>query len=882
MNKKILVLAILGGSFFFFAALSARGQAIEELIGRLEESFQARDVDAYLDAFAPEWREREKKAISRYFDELKMETIRFHWANRGSYSPKSPDLFLQVLSENAYSALVEIWQLKVAAEGEGYRITDKEVRTNLSQLYKLKMPSERIERVDAVEIRHVDISLNFKDALLFYDNIPDLETALLIIGPGRLFFSPSDEKEKHQLHLMFGSRVLEDRVDYVFLRFSPSFFENNITIHRGDETKEAGKKKPVSEAERNKAYSLFMKYASHYFTIESPMTEEPLSFVPRGEEAIFEFRAKKTGELVYIYSPFAEEEVTLYDRSQDRFLNLYSPSPEGEKKRLIITFGEKYDVEHCDIELSFEPKNSYLSARARLSLSARIASLDAVKFRFNPSLEILRVYDQARRELFFTQDKDSRNLYVYFLEPVERNVLTSIEVYYRGVLEPPPQHADTLASLQRSDSYLLIPPQFDTYLYSQSAYWYPSPPEEDYFTARMKIIVPPEYSAVANGHQVEAGRLNGLQRVTEMEKVGSAYVVFQTETPVKYLTFLVGKLTLVETGEGSLPLFSYVASDVRSQKRNLLEEARRIVEYYENRFGPFPFEVLRVVQRLWVTGGGHSPASFVILNDLPRSSNGEKSLNLAFSGKGPVDLTQWKEYFIAHEIAHQWWGQAVTWARYRDQWLSEGMAQFATALYLRSKYGEEAFSRILKRFASWTEKKSRFGPITLGSRLSYLDFEAYQAIIYNKSALVLNMLHDLLGDEVFFKGMREFQSQRRFSAAVTNHFRQAMEKASGRDLEAFFSLWFDSHLLPEVKARYSLVQGGEGPRLRILVEQGSPAFMFPLWVEWQEGKDKKWQRRMLVIDRKIQEFEFPLEDQLRRIRLNPDHAVPGQFFLSRG
>jgi len=864
--------------FLLFSNLSGQDQVINGFIAHLEKSLQSRDFDSYLASFTPALQERERAALRSYFDVLRMETFHLHWANKGSFTPDNPCLFLQVISENDYSALIEIWQLELAAREGGYVVVEKDVRTNLSQLYKIKIPSQVMERVDSVEIRHVDISMIFKDALLFYDNIPDLETALLVIGKGQLLFSPSDDNEKHQLNLMFQSQMLEDRLDYVFLRFSPTFFENNIKIRR----KNSPREKAVSEADKNKAYSLFMKHHRRYFTVQSPLTSDALSFVPRGEEAIFQFRLHRFGELVYIYSPFAEEEVTLYDRSRDRFLNLYSPSVEKGKKRMVVTFGEKYDVRHYDIELSFEPKNSFLSARAKIHLAARLSALDAVKFRFNPALEILRIYDEEKRELFFTQDEDSRNLYVYFLEPVDKEIVTAIEVYYRGILEPPPQLSDTLSFPQHTESFVIVPPRFDTYLYSQSAYWYPNPADEDYFTARLKIIIPPGYSAVANGTQREAGQLNGVQRVTEIDKIGSSFQVFQTETSVKYLAFLVGKFSLAEQSKGSFPIFSLVSSDVRTPRKNILDEVGRILDFYERSFGPFPFETLRIVRRLWMTGGGHSPASFVILNDLPRSSDRDKGVNLVLTGKSPVDLSGWKEYFLAHEIAHQWWGQAVTWARYRDQWLSEGMAQFASILYIRWKYGEEDFSRILKKFADWTEKKSRFGPITLGSRLSYLDFEAYQTIIYNKSALVLNMLHDLMGPDLFFAGLKEFFNERRFSAATTHHFKQAMERASGRNLDSFFALWFDSHLLPEIRARYSILQREGRSYLKIIIDQAGETFVFPLWVEWQEGKSQDRRREKLIIDRAHQEFDFPLRAVPLKIRINPAKAVPGRMTLTKG
>jgi hypothetical protein len=178
---------------------------------------------------------------------------------------------------------------------------------------------------------------------------------------------------------------------------------------------------------------------------------------------------------------------------------------------------------------------------------------------------------------------------------------------------------------------------------------------------------------------------------------------------------------------------------------NPIEETRDILNFYERKFGPYPFETLCVVHRSWQEIGGHSPASFVVLNQLPRVLGSA----LIMKSNSPVNLTRWSEYFLAHEIAHQWWGQGVTGDSYHDQWISEGLAQFATILYLKEKHGESAFSDILKGMSKWVEKKSEWGPIILGSRISYFDFYAYQAIIYNKSSLVLNMLKDMLSSQAF-------------------------------------------------------------------------------------------------------------------------------------
>jgi len=864
-----LLLAILA------CASTFADQSIPEFILKLQQDLASRQIDSYLEAFAPELREQQRAEIARYLDDLKMDSVALKWANKASFDPARPVVFLQVIYQNSYSALVETWQLTLEEIGGRWQIIEKEARGNLSQLYKIQMPAERIERAESVEINHVDFSLTFRNALVFYDNIPNLETALLVIGEGRLVFSPSNAREKHQLALLYKNKVLEDRVDHAFLRFSDAFFKQVVKVSGGVQVSASA----VDEEISSRAGAIFAQCRSRYFMVQSSLSPDPLSFLPQRNEAVIQFRGRKTGEMAYLFSPSAEEEVTLYDTVRERFVNIYSPGPEQPGGRLVISFNPKYDVQDCEIELDFQPQSFYLSAKAKLTFLSNVEGLDAVKFRLHPGLEILRIYDSERRELLFTQDPVGRILYIYFLEPIDKNAVASFEVFYRGRLEPPAQLTDVAAGQRYDLEGVRHPVRFETYLFSQTAQWYPHPMSDDFFTARLKIIVPPAYSVISNGVLVEKSVLNGVPRVTEIDKAGSTCSVYETKRPVKYLSFFVGKLNLMQEKSGPLPLESYASSDVHSVIKNLLEEAGRVLEFYESKFGPFPFENLRVVQRLWKTTGGHSPASFVILNNLPRIDNPAPGFpeRLVSGPSGPVDLSsRWKEYFLAHEIAHQWWGQGVSWARYQDQWLSEGLSQYASVLYLRSKYGDEAGAEILKRFSQWTERKSRWGPITLGSRLSFTDYEAYQAIVYDKSTIVLEMLRDLLGDEVFFSGLKEFFSEHRFAAAATGQFRRVMEKVSGRDLHGFFRRWFDSHLLPEAQVRYRVENNEAGVRLKIRVNQLNESFIYPLWVSWEDASGFR-RREKFIVEKMSEEFELTLPGPPRKLEFNPDRAVPGKF-----
>jgi len=849
---------------------NSSGQSREELAARLQAEFNSGDEAAYAGLFVPSLRSREADFRRGLKENLGLERASF-------FAPPSPGnggdhsrIFLQVIFENAYSAMIQTWDLVIRSEEDGL-IVEKRIRTDLGLLYKVSIPSARVEAASLVEIRHQDISLLFSDAYVFYDNIPGLETALLVIGQGVVNYSPSLPREKHQLELAYKTRSLNKRIHYAFCRISPSFFRDSIRIVSSG----GGESPGPSETVRARAAAIFEKHYPKFFTIVESLSQERLSFLPQDRETVIDFLADGNQEYTYIYSPFAAEEVHLFEEGGKKLINLYSPpDPEG-RKTMFISLQEKFDVLHYDIEISVLPKTYQLSARARLSLKTERNAMDNIKLRLNRDLEIVRVRDQQGRDLFTTRDQYRNLLYVYFMEPVGRGVPVSLEIFYRGNLAPPRQTTDVLALAQVSETFVLTPPKYESYLYSRSAAWYPAPTGEDFFTARQKIIIPPEYVCVANGPLVERSTLSGPPSVVGLDKVGHAVYVYETRQPVKYLSFIIGAFTEDSKSPGPPALRYVVSSDVYYLKRMNISVPGEILAFYERLFGPYPYEDLTVVHRLWPVGGGHSPASFVVLNEVPRSMDSRLPLNPT----SPVDLSRYKEYFIAHEIAHQWWGQGLNWKSYHDQWLSEGLAQFATVLFLGEKYGDRALNGILEKFCHWTNTASVWGQITLGSRLSYLNFEAYQAIVYNKTTVVLNLLKEVIGPEAFFSGLKAFFRAHLYSEARTSDFRRAMEESSGRDLGSFFSGWFDSHLLPETRVSLSEAGTGGGRRLDVRVRQTAEVFVFPLWLEWQEGSRRVV--RKIVVDDREEVFSFPFAGRLRKLKVNPQKIVPGSLKVDR-
>lgn len=849
------------------AAGSQPAPAYESVLLRLEKSFNLNDASGYLGNFAPEISERESQNLDYYSSDLGMKSLELRLAGSSGAKNGGLFLFLQAYFSNDLSVLIEGWLMELVSDGEGYSIVRRETATRLGPLFKLNLSPDKAVAARKIEIDHKDINIVFDQASAFYDNVPGLETALVVIGKGTLDFKPSDDEEKHQLDLIYGKKFFHGSLNSIYLRCSSSFMAANVRIE------EAASRPPPGPAEFQEAVRIFARNYPRSFTVENPLSDELLSFIPQGEEAVIEMSGKRTGELVYIYSPFAEEEVNFYDRKKKRIVSLYSPSEEvetGGSKRFFISFDEKFDVESYDLHLEYRPGQSWLSARAGVSISSKVEALANVKLRFNPAFKITGVTDGAGRLLFYTMDRLRSLLYVYFIKPLMTSESETLNIIYQGNIIPPPPATDNISQLEVSGD-VLLQPRYETFFFSQSGNWYPSPPKDDFFTCRLRVSVPAEYNCVAVGElQVEKPGEIPLPGSADQSQ-GLKSFSFSSDEPVKYMSFLVGKFGLIKETPWPIPVKYYASTELMEKKPFVFDQAVNIVGFFSRIFGPYPFGKLDVVLRSWPTAGGFSPPSYVIVNDVPWLVK-ERYFGL---NESPVGLAKHDDFFLAHEIAHQWWGQGVTFSSYRDQWLSEGLAQYSALSYIREKYGQAAFLAAIRKFSRWVDKKSYKGPVLLGSRLSHLDYDAYQTLVYNKPAIVLFMLEDLIGREKVWAGLRNYFSRYKAKAARTQSLIKVLEEAAGRELGVFFRSWLYSHNLPDVQSVWSLERYADGFVLKLRLTQTAGHFEFPLTVQWLE-KDRL-RRETVKIDKTTSEFDWRLSIRPVKFKLNPDGVVPGRF-----
>jgi aminopeptidase N len=239
----------------------------------------------------------------------------------------------------------------------------------------------------------------------------------------------------------------------------------------------------------------------------------------------------------------------------------------------------------------------------------------------------------------------------------------------------------------------------------------------------------------------------------------------------------------------------------------------------------------------------------------------------------PANFSDIPGFFLAHELAHQWWGQAVAPANYRERWLSEAWAQYAAALWVQKSRGESTFRGVMERFARWALRFTASGPVHLGHRLGHVknNPQVFRAVVYDKGAYVLHMLRAIVGDDAFFRGVRDFQHRFLFSKAGTDDLRESLEAASGMDLKPYFEEWIYGTSLPRLRYAWRTETTKAGRRTIVRIEAQNLPGEVPLAVTLvgDGGRDT----RTVRLPAKGGSFTFDSASAPRRVELNTDRAL---------
>jgi aminopeptidase N len=282
---------------------------------------------------------------------------------------------------------------------------------------------------------------------------------------------------------------------------------------------------------------------------------------------------------------------------------------------------------------------------------------------------------------------------------------------------------------------------------------------------------------------------------TVVGKTDQTFVWEMEEPMASYLaTVVIGEFELQEgSASNGVPLRNYFAPAVVEAAGEIFARTGEMLAFYAGLFGPYPFDVYGVVVPDVDTGAA--------MENQTLSLFGRDVLNKRLSEPVVGDI------YISHELAHQWFGNSLTIARWRDIWLNEGFATYASWLWLEHDRGREALDQQVERGLGVLLSDDQSAPGDPGPN------DLFTPSVYQRGALTLHALRQTVGDEIFFRILREWSTRYRYGNVWTEDFIALAEDEAQElvevDLAGLFESWLYGEGLPEMPAGVGDAVSGE-------------------------------------------------------------------------
>jgi len=333
------------------------------------------------------------------------------------------------------------------------------------------------------------------------------------------------------------------------------------------------------------------------------------------------------------------------------------------------------------------------------------------------------------------------------------------------------------------------------------------------------VYAPEKYKVVSNGYLYEESILPEGVKLTHWKE--------EISIPTKVMVIGVAKFAVRLAGKvGGTDIWSYVFPEDRDAGFSDYSIAIDPFTWYSEQIGPYPYEKLANVQSKTIFGG-------------------MENASCIFYSEASVTGDNRAERLMAHEIAHQWFGNSVTEKDWHHIWLSEGFATYLTTLYQGSREGDTRLKAIMNmsRGRVISYYKQNPAPVIDTTIVDFM--RLLSANSYQKGAWVLHMLRNEIGDDLFWRGIQTYYARYRNRNALTSDFKNTMEEISGHDLDNFFHQWLYLTGHPELKISWTYNNRRDEINILIEQEQMNHIYEFTLDIQINDRSGTRIERVMV-------------------------------------
>jgi len=452
------------------------------------------------------------------------------------------------------------------------------------------------------------------------------------------------------------------------------------------------------------------------------------------------------------------------------------------------------DVQHYKFNIALNDENDNIKGKAEVTIkftgNVNEPELNLVKKKATGKGMLVSSVSEDGKALKFVQDSDV----VHILSPAKNNTEHTYTINYSGI------PADGLIISTNRHGHRTF---FGDNWPNRAHNWLPC---ADYpsnkATLEFIVTAPDHYQVVSNGLKIDEKQLSNHLKLTHWKE--------NEPLAPKLMVIGVAEFAIQQSGTvNGVPVYTYVFPEDKENGFKNYAYAPEILKFYDAKIGLYDYEKLANVQSKTIYGGMENASAIFYY---------EESTD---AGKAVEELE-------AHEIGHQWFGDAVTEKNWKNLWLSEGFATYMTNCYLENKYGIDTLKKreTFDRNKVIKFERHRYTPVVDTAVKGYYE-QLLNANSYEKGSWTLHMLRRKIGDDLFWKGLRTYYAEYKNKNANTADLEQVMEQTSGQDLHTFFNQWIYNAGHPDLGIVWSYDADKKAVNINITQKQKN-LFVFPL------------------------------------------------------
>lgn len=679
-------------------------------------------------------------------------------------------------------------------------------------------------------------TFTFSGTFTFLSPVRGKVTGAVFLGHGTFELTPPIEVEKKSLAELTKEPALHEEFEEAVFRFTDNTYDEVKMVSPTPSASASAGGDPVEALARVQRYLR----KDRKYNLDGRILEDVLRAQPGGLFWAFIRGRRVSNKLLFTIDPhglnafnLAPEEVAL-SSYEDQKRGTWAAFHFSEEYASHLARGSQYtltiDIEHQKLDATID-KSGRLDGISQTTFVSTVDGLKVVPFDLFHSLRVRNVLDGPGKALDFIQENkdEDADFSVILSKPLSKGERMTITTVYGG--------KDAVIAVGRG---YYFPVARDN--------WYPNTTFGDYATYELTLRVPKQLTMVATG----------IPRRTHIEG-GQSVSEWKADVPqaVAGFNFATYKKEEAQSLDGKYKIEVYANTDagsISSLLRREVGEAQLAIQLYTDYFGPAPYQRLALTEQP-ANNFGQSWPALVYLPHL--------SFQDVYGGASNAYSHGFWRAVAAHEIAHQWFGHTVGIPSYRDNWLSEGFAQFAASLYLQFVFSEQpdTYRGFLKEWKDELLQKNRegkrpidVGSVTMGYRLgnSKVGFDVNR-LIYAKGGYILHMLRMMMWnqrdkDNAFKSMMHDYvssyynrlSSTEDFKEVVERHMTREMDQEGNGKMDWFFNQFVYGTFLPDYKLEASFVPAPGGLTMNAKITQSNvdETFTMPVPIYFDFGNDK--------------------------------------------